>query len=378
MLASRLVFVAAFLAVAACSGSDGAAPASDATPVSSEIADESVVSDPPTTDSPVTEVPVTDPPATDPPASDPPGGDDADEPILVIDGPAQVRPSCASLARGVSNFTLEAGGAVHDVRIYVPETISSDPVPTVLNWHGLGSNGPDQAAFTGYETLAETEGFVVVHATGVEAGGDGRNSWELTEFDVPERDDLAFADALIDTVVSDWCGDPARIYSTGLSNGGLFTAELVCHRSERIAAAVSVAGINHPPGCEPERAVPYIAFHGTEDSVIPFAGNGESALSFDADLDGFWGQVIPEEFAEFAADAGCDPDPERVEQTAEVVSYDYSGCTDGTPMTFYEIVGGAHTWPGSPLADQFEDFGLVTKDIAATADGWAFMSQHSL
>jgi polyhydroxybutyrate depolymerase len=289
-----------------------------------------------------------------------------------------VRPPCASLTRGANNFTLDAGGAVHDVRIYVPQVSSSDPVPTVLNWHGLGSSGPEQAVFSGYEALAETEGFVVVHATGAPAGGNRRNSWEFAEFDTLERDDLAFADALIDTVVADWCGDPARIYSTGMSNGGFFTAELVCNRSERIAAAVSVAGITHPPNCEPERTVPYIAFHGTNDGVIPFARPGESTLGDGADLAGFLGQVMPDEFAEFAADAGCGPNPERVEQTAEVVSYDYAGCADGIPMTFYEIVGGAHTWPGSPLADQLTDFGLFTKDIAATADGWAFMSQHSL
>jgi polyhydroxybutyrate depolymerase len=398
MLAPRLVFVAALIAVAACSGSDDAAPASDAAPVSSQSSVESTRTDPPATDPPATDPPGTDapvagPPATDPlstdapvadlPATDPPstdsaGGDDADELVLVIDGPAHVRPSCASLTRGVSDFTLDAGGAVHDVRIYVPETISSDPVPTVLNWHGLGSNGPDQAAFSGYEMLAEAEGFVVVHATGVEARDDGRNSWELTDFDTPERDDLAFADALIDTVVADWCGDPARIYSTGFSNGGFFTAELVCNRSERIAAAVSVAGITHPASCEPERAVPYIAFHGTDDGVVPFAGGGESTLSNDSDLSGFLGLVMPDEFAEFAADAGCDLEPGRVEQTAAVISYDYSGCADGTPMTFYEIVGGAHTWPDSPRADQLTDFGVLTKDIAATADGWAFMSQHSL
>lgn len=382
MLVRRLVFVAAF-AVAACSGSDDAAPTSDAAPVSSEVVAEPTetdppATDPPSTDTPITEPPTTEPPATEPPVSDPTEVEDDDEQVVVIDGPAQVRPSCDSLTRGVTDFTLEAGGALHDVRIYVPETISSDPVPTVLNWHGLGSNGPEQALFTGYETLAEEEGFVVVHATGVAAGGDARNSWELTEFDTPERDDLAFTDALIDTVVADWCGDPARIYSTGMSNGGFFTAELVCNRSERIAAAVSVAGITHPATCEPERAVPYIAFHGTADDVVPFAGTGESTLTDDVDPDGFFGQVMPDEFAEFGADAGCDPEPERVEQTAEVISYDYSGCANDTPMTFYEIVGGAHTWPDSPLADQLADFGFFTKDISATADGWAFMSQHSL
>ena len=279
--------------------------------------------------------------------------------MLVIDGPARVRPSCDSLARGVTETTLDAGGAVHDVRIFVPTVISTDPAPTVLNWHGLGSNGAEQAAFSGYETLAETEGFIVVHATGVPAVVDGPNSWELTEFDTPERDDLAFADSLIDTLVADWCGDPDRIYSTGMSNGGLFTAELVCGRADRIAAAVSVAGTTHPDTCDPSRAVPYVAFHGTADDVIPFAGTGESTLVDEVDPDGFFGQVMPDEFAEFAASAGCDPEPVRTDETSEVISYEYAGCDDDVPMTFYEIVGGGHTWPDSPLADQLTGFGLL-------------------
>ena len=232
--------------------------------------------------------------------------------------------------------------------------------------------------FSGYETLAEQEGFIVVHATGVAAAGDERNSWELTEFDTPERDDLAFADALIDTVIIDWCADPDRVYSTGMSNGGFFTAELVCGRADRIAAAVSVAGITHPDGCDPARPVPYLAFHGTDDEVVPYAGTGESILSDEVDPEGFFGQVMPDEFAEFAADAGCNPEPIRAEETPEVISYTYTGCDDDVPMTFYEIVGGGHTWPDSPLAEQLADFGFFTDDISATEDGWAFMSQHTL
>lgn len=301
---------------------------------------------------------------------------EADE-TFVIDGPAEVRPSCASLSRGVNDLTLDAGGAVHDVRIFVPESVSSDPAPTVLNWHGLGSTGANQAAFTGYETLADEEGFVVVHATGVD-GGTGSNSWELAQFDTPERDDLAFADALIDLVVNDWCADPLRIYSTGMSNGGLFTSELVCNRAGRIAAAASIAGTSHAPTCAPERAVPYISFHGTADNVVPFDADEPSVLLPPAGVDALIDDSTPAEFAEFAADAGCDAEPTRVEETAEVVRYDYTGCADGTPMAFYEIVGGGHTWPSSPQSDQLADFGFFTQDIDATADAWAFMSQFSL
>ena len=299
-----------------------------------------------------------------------------DAPIL-IDGPAEVRPSCASLPRGVTDFTLDAGGGEHDVRIFVPETIASDPAPTVLNWHGLGSNGAEQAAFTGYETLAEAEGFIVVHPTGLDIG-DGSNSWELTQFDTDERDDLAFADALIDTVVADWCSDPARIYSTGMSNGGLFTSELVCNRSTRIAAAASVAGTSHAPSCAPERAVPYVSFHGTADTTVPFDADEPSELLPPAAVDLLIDDTELGEFAEFAADANCDVDPTRVEETDEVISYDFAGCDDDVPMTFYEIVGGGHTWPSSPLSEILADFGYFTQDIDATADAWAFMSQFSL
>ncbi len=380
----RHLLVSGAVILAACSGSDSdsdatPAPADTAAPATESAVTEPAVSEPVVTEPVTTEAAPDTAPATTPETDEPDGG------LLVIDGPARVRPSCDSLTRGVTDFTLDAGGGVHDVRVFVPTQVSSDPAPVVLNWHGLGSNGPEQAAFSGYETLAEEEGFVVVHPTGLGVDG-GPNSWQLDDVGESELDDLAFADALIDTLIADWCGDPARIYSTGMSNGGFFTARLVCERADRIAAAVSVAGVTHGDGCDPDRAVPYLAFHGTGDDVVPFAGGGDSTLLAGLDLDEaevaqfveFFSQVMPDEFAEFAADAGCDLDPVRVEETPEVISSAYTGCEDGVPMTFYEIVGGGHTWPDSPLADQLADLGFFTDDISATVDGWAFMSQFSL
>jgi len=382
----RRLLIPAALIIASCSGSDTASDTTSEAVPSAPQASEPAETDPPPSAAPVTDAaaestPDTEPASSEPDETSPP--ESVDEPPatdagLVIDGPARVRPSCDSLPRGVTDFSLEAGGGIHDVRIYVPAQLSSDPSPVVLNWHGLGSNGVEQAVFSGYETLAEDEGFIVVHPTGLAIAEGGPNSWEVAAFETDDRDDLAFADALIDTVVDEWCGDPDRIYSTGMSNGGFFTSELVCNRGDRIAAAVSVAGITHWEGCDPQRAVPYIAFHGTDDDVVPYAGTGESTLLDEPDPNGLFGQVMPEEFAEFATDAGCDPDPIRTEETPEVISYVYTGCDDGAPMTFYEIVGGGHTWPDSPLADQLSDFGYFTDDISATADGWAFMSQHSL
>lgn len=287
---------------------------------------------------------------------------------------------CAALSPGVNETTLTAGGAAHPVRIFVPSSYAASPVPVVLDWHGLGSNGPDQAAYSDYESVADAEGFIVVHPTGVADGAGGPNSWQLFPEPGGERDDLAFAGALIDELVANWCGDPMRIYSTGMSNGGFFTARLICEMSDRIAAAVSVAGTYHPEGCNPARDVPYIAIHGTEDMVVPYAG-GDSVLMTEDSPDEFrvfFEQVIPEEFDEFARDAGCEANT-NTDVGEDVVRHEYTGCDGDAPLIFFEVRGGGHTWPSSPLAALTAgSLGYTTDDIDATRDGWAFMSQYLL
>lgn len=293
---------------------------------------------------------------------------------------ATTTPACGELQIGVSEFTLTAGGAEHPVRVFVPSTAARTALPLVVNWHGLGGDGPQQAAVTRYEDLAESEGFIVVHPTGVPSAGDARNSWQLAPA-AGERDDVAFADELFDHLIAGWCADPDRIYSTGMSNGGFFTARLVCEMADRLAAASSVGGLYHPEGCKPSRPVPYIAYHGTDDMVVPFDGDGESVLlgaDSDPALQVFFEQVMPEEFLEFAADAGCDPSP-SVSTIDDVIRYDYSGCLDDTPMTFFEVTGGGHTWPNWPIAAAVEaTLGDTTTAVDATADSWEFFRQHTL
>lgn len=290
---------------------------------------------------------------------------------------------CGSVPVGVTEITLTGGGAEHPVRVFVPSAASGTRLPAVIDWHGLGSNGVEQAGYSDYESVAEEQGFIVVHPTGVIDETSGQRSWQVVgDWGTTDRDDLAFANTLIDDLVADWCADPARIYSTGMSNGGFFTARLVCEIPDRIAAAVSVAGTFHPETCSPSRVVPYVAIHGTDDRVVPYDGSGESVLLTDStpdELRVFFSQVMPDEFAEFAVGAGCEAAPVDSDVGVETVRFEYVGCDGGTPMAFYEVIGGGHTWPGSPwAASVVASLGHTTDDIDATRDGWAFMSQHSL
>jgi polyhydroxybutyrate depolymerase len=247
----------------------------------------------------------------------------------------------------------------------------------VLNWHGLGSDGHEQATVTRYEALAEIEGFIVVHPTGVPDPGLTENSWEVFDDQDPGRDDLAFAGALIDHVLRNYCTDPDRVYSTGMSNGGFFTARLICERADVIAAGVSVAGTYHPDDCFPSRDVPYRAYHGTADQYVPIDGVGSLLLQWNQDplFVAFITQVPPEEFGEFAGDAGC-----RTSTTQKTHRYvrttSYTDCRTSAPLEFLTLDGAEHSWPGVQNWQPGDP--VINTSVDATEDGWDFMKQFSL
>jgi len=367
LIAVLLAFV---LIASACSSNDSTDTAT-ATADSPAETDESTASEPDvaTDDSADTPVDETAVEADPTPTSEP-------EPTVAPE------PACSALEPGTSEIELTVNGDTHQIFVFVPSSYDgATPMPTVLNWHGRGSNALEQIQYAGYESLAEEEGFMVVHPTALVSPEDTATTWELIDDQDETRDDLSFADGLIDELIANWCADANRIYTTGMSNGGFFSARLICERADRIAAAVSVAGTYHLDDCEPSRPVPYLAFHGTDDVVVPFNGSGQSTLVDDPDAVSveFFEQVMPDEFSEFAVDFGCDAEATPETIGTEVIRHDYTNCDNGIAMSFFEITDGGHTWPGSALGAALVDLlGYQTMDVDATVGGWEFMSQFSL
>ena len=65
-------------------------------------------------------------------------------------------------------------------------------------------------------------------------------------------DDVVFTRALLDLVATRTCVDPARVYATGVSNGGGLAARLGCALADRLAAVAPVAGgYSSLPACRP-------------------------------------------------------------------------------------------------------------------------------
>ena len=335
------------------------------------------------TDESTTEAPTTDAPADEEPDTEATEGEEAaSEAAVAVDygPPASLVADCSavgSVSVGLGTGTVNSGNVTYTYQWTVPSTYDGTPIPVVLDFRGIGSSGAEQAFFGGWAAKAEAEGFLAVQPTGTSVPGDDRASWELPQFETDDRDDIAFVIDLLDHVAQSVCIDPARVYATGMSNGGLFTSTLVCSLSQRIAAAVSVAGVTHHETCEPVRAVPYLAFHGTDDTVVPYSGGGESTLSGADGSSEFFEQVMPDEFAEFASSFNCDSSTDEA-ITPEVTLRSYSGCDDDVPVGFYTITGGGHTWPGSPVSAAIASLGVTNMDISATDVAWEFFQQHAL
>lgn len=279
--------------------------------------------------------------------------------------------------------TLAVGDLERRYLLTVPGAHDGEqPLPIVFDFHGLMEGAEIHAGMSQYSALAEEEGFVAVFPNGT--GEPVR--WNANPNADPNID-IEFFDAMVEQLGNELCIDTSRVYSTGLSNGAMFTSALICSRGEVLAAAAPVAGIDFFDGCEPSRAVPVVAFHGTEDPILLFNGgvdlgmipgmdDGEGSTNTSRPVD-LNGEGYPAEVAAFAESNGCAPEPTDTEVTAEVIHRVYD-CPDGADVEFFIVVGGGHSWPGSEFSESIGDVvGYTTFDIDATREAWEFMSRFS-
>ena len=87
--------------------------------------------------------------------------------------------------------------------------------------------------------------------------------WDLTGNGV----DVALFDALLDQLSSEYCIDPARVFSAGHSFGGYMSNELACVRGDDLRAIASIAGGGPFNPCTSAGTAAWIV-HGSVDSVV--------------------------------------------------------------------------------------------------------------
>lgn len=265
---------------------------------------------------------------------------------------------------------LSFGGLQRTYLVHVPPGLPQ-PAGLVINLHGAGMNGPQQAALTGYDAVADAHGFVVAYPDGIDASwADGRGA------SVPDRqgvDDVGFLAALIDRLSRDYAIPPGRVFVTGMSAGAFMANRLACERADLVSAVAPVAGtLGAGLSCTPSRPVSIMAVHGTADPVVPFGGGdmvgrgGPSQIVSAPALAERWREMnrCPGPLVDDPASGG------DIEQMTA------AGCADATEVVLVTINGGGHTWPAGRFALPAAVVGPTSYAVDASgASGQFFAAQ---
>ncbi len=263
------------------------------------------------------------------------------------------------LGAGDHELSIEHDGMTRTLRLHVPPSYDDGvATPLVVNFHGLTSNADQQVLFSAMNPTADAEGFIVAYPNG------HMNSWNAGECCgqamSAEIDDVGFVRALVAEIEEVTCVDPARIFATGMSNGGFMTNRLACEASDLFAAFAPVSAVRVTEPCEPERPVPIMMFNGTVDSLVPYDGGL------------FIGAV--ETFEGWAAEGGCEGLPVETFAAGAATCETYEDCDAGVEVTLCTIDPMGHCWPGNA----FCPFVPANTDISANESMWAFFEAHPL
>jgi polyhydroxybutyrate depolymerase len=272
-----------------------------------------------------------------------------------------------------SEESIQVKGMTRHYRMHAPKDIADrGAVPLVLALHQFSDTDKGMQNLTDFDALADAEGFVVVYPQG------RWRVWNVWGKDSP--DDVAFLNALIDSVSARYKIDPDRIYATGASAGGMMTQYFAC-MSDRLAAIAPVMGsigTDWAATWPVQPPIPVLIMHGTKDPVIPFnggdtnAGPGQKVTFLSArDNAAFW-----------AKRNGCGDTPtEETLPDADPGDHFYVkkwtwSCDPAREVLLYEIGGGGHTWAGHK--NWYPQFivGPAAPAPDATRVIWEFFKAH--
>lgn len=295
--------------------------------------------------------------------------------------PAPAQPSTsappAGLAVGTTEHQLVVGGLRRTFRVYRPATLPpSTPAPLVVMLHGgLGSGRQAQSSY-GWDAQADSGRFVVAYPDGV-----GR-SWAVSAdcCGPPAAagvDDVGFITRMVSTISALVPIDPARIYATGMSNGGMLAYRLACETTTFAAIGPAAATMLGP--CPSPAPTSVIHIHGTADRNVPYTRGGDRR-----DGGGAGGRPVkidgPPVPALIRTWRGINRCSQPARSTTGPVFRSAATCPEGRAVELITIAGAGHQWPGSAGPDaavgRAPQRDPPSTALDATGTIWRFFSAH--
>jgi polyhydroxybutyrate depolymerase len=281
--------------------------------------------------------------------------------------------------------TMNFDGYNRTYRVHIPSGITPEESPAlVLVLHGGGgtAEGMERSLTQGgWDSLSDIYRFLVVYPDGIGKNwNDGRHLNDTAHHE--NIDDVGFLSALIDLLLTEFHGDPKKVYVTGISNGAMMSYRLAFDIPETIAAIAPVAGAI-PTDILPTNIsgtpVSVIALSGTKDPLVPWDGgmigtqrNPRGTCISVPDSILFWVQrdnCSKTPSSQWLANTNL-LDFCRVHQNI------YRNGSNNTEVVLDEIRGGGHTWPGGYQYLPVFLVGRTCRDIDANKIIWEFFSSH--
>ncbi|MFC3890598.1 alpha/beta hydrolase family esterase [Lentzea rhizosphaerae] len=160
--------------------------------------------------------------------------------LLTLAGVLAPQASAASLVE-VTNFGNNPGGM--RMHVYVPDTRPAKPA-IVVAMHGCGGSGPGFYSGSEFASLANRRGFIVIYPSAQQQAGFGKcfDTWSAAG---KQRggSDAASIVSMVTYVQQRYSGDPARVYATGSSSGGMMTQHMLALYPDVFKAGAAFMGV---------------------------------------------------------------------------------------------------------------------------------------
>lgn len=244
-------------------------------------------------------------------------------------------------------FNLSTADGPRFYGVHLPKNFNKSLYyPLVVNYPGKGTSAMGGIEQTQLSMLPLISAYPFPTQ-----GKDGYTAWQGAPYS-SGADDVGFTAEMLDKIQSRLCIDRARIYATGMSNGGGMVSLLSCQLPNRFAAFGIVSGaLYYPAGnCKPTQPAPIINIHGDNDPNVPYTGSAARGLP-----------SINSWAAERARYNSCAIRPTVVKTDVVTTVTTWNDCKNNATVESVRLHGGGHIWnPG------------------ATQMLWRFMSKHTL
>jgi polyhydroxybutyrate depolymerase len=217
----------------------------------------------------------------------------------------------------IQTYTISVNGTMRDYIVGLPTNYNANQkYPVVFGWHGQGGTASQvatggtsaQNVFGGYYGLRyqsnqTNKPMIFVAGQGLDANDAGAG-WPNTN-----GQDVAFTQAMVAWLEQNYCVDIGRIYSVGMSYGGIMSNTLGCAMGDVFRAITPMSGLGPAafgpsPSCKGHVAA-WLA-HGTQDMTVAFDA-GQASRDFWVKANHCSNTTMPTTPTECVAYQGCDP-----------------------------------------------------------------------